>query len=242
MNSDVSRVAWAARLRLSEIAAVARLRLRDDIRAHIESDQLWLRGDHLDEELDSALQYLAPSRRFTVAHDGALTPDGHLLPTEQLPPGEWSLLDELIEPRAPVAALAGAAPAPVQLQLIRNCGEKTATWLLTPLRLLAAYAESAPEVRLRALSFAATADHALVQGTPLPPLPGKYLYEDAGLIIPCGWTWSPAVDATTVRAVLRLALDELALFSDDGAWLRIDQSAFVQARRSAIRLTARGTP
>jgi hypothetical protein len=112
-----------------------------------------------------------------------------------------------------------------------------------------AWGQSAPQVRLERLIFAASSDgRILVRGNPPPPLAGARYYERAGLAVPCGWGWPDWLDAGLVREALDLPEEDLALFSCDGTgewtgewtweWIPADQ--FVRATRSAVRLSAVG--
>jgi hypothetical protein len=89
------------------------------------------------------------------------------------------------------------------------------------------------------LRFAATSNRTLIAGNPLPPLDGTRLWERGGIIVPCGFDLSPPIDPATLRRALALSADDAALFQEDGNWELIPAGAFVPARRSAIRLTAR---
>ncbi|HTL31394.1 MAG TPA: hypothetical protein VL282_19325 [Tepidisphaeraceae bacterium] len=224
----------------SEANAVASLRLRDGILACRAGGRIWLRGEQLDDDLEQALHRLAPLGRYELKSNNALVPAGNLLPFGQLPDGPWIPLSELLQvPRTP-AALPARAPAPVALRIVRSTSERPASLLQTSVQEWSRYARSAPLVRLWPLQFAASAQHVLIRGTPLPPLPGLRYYESQGVAVPCGFGWSPAADVATLRRVLGLDHDDLALFDERGNWQRISALQFVQARRSAVRLTLRG--
>jgi hypothetical protein len=137
----------------------------------------------------------------------------------------------------PAAALPGMLATRLTLTVVRSGVERAATMLRATLQNWAAYAESAPTVRLGRLRFAATADEALIAGEPLPPIAGTRLWERGGVVVPCGYELAPAVDAATLRRVLNLSENELALFREDGGWELVPADAFVAARRSAVRMT-----
>jgi hypothetical protein len=232
---------WAARLPRSDAQAVALLRLAPGVRGCIVGQEIWLQGDSLDDAIQNLLRKLAPIQTFAVNNDRELIPLEHLLPVGRLPDGPWLPIDQLITVGHPTAALNGVSDSRVRIRLVRDDGERPATLLLTERATWAAYAETAPGVRLKLLRFAASANHVLIRGQPLPPLNGKHFYERSGLIVPCGYAWWPGVDPETLRRCLSLQADDLALLLEAGSWQLLVEACFVQARRSAIRLTMRAT-
>ncbi len=101
------------------------------------------------------------------------------------------------------------------------------------------YADTAPQARLARWTFAADAmGNIVIRGTPLPPLRGTQYVEANGIGALAGWTWSPSVDAVVVRTALRLEPGACALWQSDGGWQKIVADDWVQATRSAVRLTA----
>jgi hypothetical protein len=231
--------AWAVWLPRAHARAAAALRTRANVLASLVGDDVWLRGDAMDEALDAALQRVAPAARYTVTASAELIPQDHLLPVGRLAEAEWIPLARLLEVARPAAALPGQSTRPVPVQLVRSDRARPATYLLAALPDWARYADTAADARLRPLRFAATRDEALITGTPLPALPGVACWEASGIIAPAGWTWAPAVDAMTLRCVLSLGAGELALFRADGSWQLLRESSFVKAHRSAVRITTR---
>lgn len=229
---------WAARAPLSLISAAASLRLIPGVSACVVSDDLWLRGDDLNQSMVSALNRLAPTARFAVLSDGQLVPHGRELPQGRLPPdAAWTPLADLLQPKLVSAALPAVPIPPVQLRLERSYEALEATVLIASLRDLADYAHDAPAVRLNRLRFAADSTRALVWGEPLPPLPGERYTERSGIAAPCGFQWRPAIDPPSLRRLLSLAEGDLALLGTDGNWQQLPATAFVRASRSAIRFT-----
>ena len=232
---------WVARLGRDAAGAVAAtLRLRADVKGCFIDGELWLRGDSLDDALDAAIARLAPITRFTLTQDDELIRIGNLLPERKLPPARWQALSTLLNVDRPAAALPANLPPRVGLSVIRSSdAEHAASMLLVMLQSWSQYAESASAARLGRLAFAATRDRALIAGTPLPPLDGVRLWEHGeGIVVPCGFALSPAIDAATLRRALELVEGDVALFGEDGSWELIPAGAFVPARRSAVRLAA----
>ena len=245
---------WAVRLPRGDAPAVAAaLRLRADVRAAVDAHgggggggggDLWLRGDAMDDALDRVIRQLAPAARFSVSTAGSgeeLIPHGNVLPVGRLSGAlRWVPLHELFAVGRPAAAMPGQKPSAVRIAIVRSGTERPASMLRTSLATWAAYADTAPNVRLRALRFAATDGDVLIAGAPLPPLPGVRFWVEHDIAVPSGWTWSPAVDAATLRRALSLREHDVALFAADGSWQYVPAEGFVAARRSAVRRTAAG--
>jgi hypothetical protein len=240
-NNLVASAGWAVEVPEQEASAASVLRLRADVLACRAGGKLWLRGQAFDEPLEQALKRLAPAKHFRLESDGSLIPLGRLLPIARLPDGPWVPLKELVIASRPPAALPAQLSNRLSIQIIRSAHERPATLVRTSLKAWVAYAESAPLVRLKSLHFAASDDDALIRGTLLPPLQGIHYYEVGGLVVPCGFTWSPAIDAQTLREVLKLSDGDLALFDDTGRCQQLPATSFVRATRSAARLTLRGS-
>jgi hypothetical protein len=229
---------WAVQLPRSSARAAGALRLRPDVRVVEIGATLWLRGNNLDEALDVELRKLPGARRFTVNPDDTVTEIGRRLPADDLPTDPWLPLFEWLTPQPQPAALSGEVGDRVPLRLERTGAEHAATALLTTAGTFAAYASTAPAVRLRPLRFAAASDGRVVLwGSPLPPLPGRRFTDTDGVAVPCGFAWAPAVEPAMLCQLLQLGPGDLALFHEDASHERIDAASFARATRAAARAT-----
>jgi hypothetical protein len=229
----------AARIALPEAPAAAILRLRTDVRAAIVADTLWLRGDRVDAILDRLLDFIAPHDRYELEADNQLRPVGHRLPVGMLPAASWRPVAELFAPAWPVPTARTPLPDGIALRLVRSDREQPANALLTSSMALERWVSRAAAIRLAPLRFAATTSHVLVLGRPVPPIAGVRLYESSGIVVPCGWQIAPAVDPSSLRRLLNLTAEDLALFNETG-WQLVFANSIVGMSRSAVRLTMRG--
>lgn len=215
-----------------------RLSPRVEVCAQDDSDQVWLRGPALDDGLELQLRQLAGAQRFTVLPDGQLVPAGAVVPLGQLPGGLWQPLADWLQPILPALGWPGLPAQPVEWKLVRTTVFAEPSAVLVSLSPWREYAAIAPQVRLDRWTFAAdAAGRVLVRGAPLPPLPGLQFVDLAGLLVPAGWMWSPAVEPDVVRELLQLRSDDDALFHSDGTWEQIRAGDWVRATRSAARAT-----
>lgn len=229
---------FAIRLPKECAAHLGPLRRWSAFEACEEEDAIWLRAANLTVEQWEYCRRLPGADRYEVLPDRQLLPAGALVPRGFLPGGPWEALAVRLKLELPPAESAFAVPPRAALRLVRSSEPRAASWLLTTMREWGAYVETAPQVRLDRWTFAVDATGSVVvRGAPLPPLPGVQCVEQAGIGVPSGWTWSPAVDAAVVRAVLRLDEGNCALWLSDGAWQKIEAGDWVRATRSAVRLT-----
>jgi len=77
----------------------------------------------------------------------------------------------------------------------------------------------------------------LVQGEPLPPLPGRRFVVQGNVAVPAGFSWQPAVSPAVLARLLGAREDELALLYEDGTYCRLLAEQFVAATRAAVRAT-----
>jgi hypothetical protein len=233
-------MSWALRLDIAWGEAAAALRQRAGVAGCLVDDELWLRGEAMDEGLERALRKTG-GERFTIGEGGrTLTRVDELIPCGRLPDEPWVALATLLEVAAPTAALSGLTQDRLELRLVRGGAERLANVLITTLAEWVEFAMSAAEVRLRPLRFAATQDgRCLIHGTPLPPIAGTRFVELAGVALPCGFELEPPVGGAVVASAIGLEPGDVAAFDESGAYERVPAGAFVRARRSAARLTAR---
>src|SRR5690606_22788649 len=107
---------------------------------------------------------------------------------------QWVPLRQWFGVRLPAHAYAAENRRRVRLRLVRGGPPSEATVLLTTPDHWRSYACHAPQIRLQGLRWAASPSEVIVQGTPLPPLPGVRLVDREGVAVPVGWIWAPPVD------------------------------------------------
>ncbi len=238
---------WICKLQRDSWLAAARLRLLPGIRAALTDEYVWLRGEQMSDQLDLELRKLG-GERFTLAADGMLTLLGQRVPIGSLEDlisspdhGSWREPADLFQPTPQPAAMPGRKPVAISLSIVRGGPERTANILSTTFLAWSAWAQGASNVRLRQLSFAANSEGlVVVRGSPLPPVSGELWVEEESVAVRCGFECQPCLQYRIIARVLGLEAGELAFLHESGDCEVIEGSAFVQARRSAVRLTAAG--
>ncbi len=215
------------------------LRRLSGVDAHQTPDgAIWLRGLPDDPNTIRLLRTLLGCRVYRPLPDGQLVPYGAAVPLGRIPVGEWRPLAEFLVVVPPAKRYAGHPPQPAALRLVRSPLPRPTEVLMLTVEAWAAYTRTAPQVRLRPLTFAASHESVLVVGSPLPPISGEHFTLCEGIAVPAGYAWRPAVDAGVLRHKLGLEEGDLAVFSLQGRCAIVRADAFVGASRSAAHLTA----
>jgi MoxR-vWA-beta-propeller ternary system domain bpX2 len=229
---------WAACLSDARADDFAALRLFPAVEVAVVGGVWWLRGEKLDQDLQRELKKIPRLVVFEILVSQRLRLVASRIPDRTLPPAVWRPVKEAVAVTLPIAALAGEARQKIQVTLVRTAAEQAAAALQVGLDAWAQYATEAPTVRLRPLRFAAMEERqVLILGHPLPGISGKGYAESSGIFVPCGFTWSPRVDAAVLRQLLNLKETDIALLAEDNTHQVIHAEQFVPASRSATRNT-----
>jgi hypothetical protein len=233
-----SNIAWVIRFRSNETRYLYDLRRASGLHILADREFLWLRGDSSDASLARRIQSIPGAEWFAIGSDEQLTRRDETVPCERLPVGRWMPLLDWLDLKLPTAGFAPRVQERVMLKLVRSNQLAEANCLQTNWQVWHDYALTAPQIRLNQLGFAVSIEaKVLIRGKPVPPIPGQRFSESDGVIVPVGWRFEPDIEPLAVRQVLELDDSEMALFSQDGSYERLPESAFVQATRSAVRLT-----
>ena len=231
--------AWALKIPRDDVGVLGPLRRVEGAEACESDASIWVRGRRSDDALDLRLRAVPGAQRYHVLADGQLIETDARVPWGRLPEGPWRPLHRWLGVTLAQARLGGRIERRIELRLVRSTVERAVSLIETTIDLWHRWAAEAPELRLKSLRFAAAADgRVLVQGEPLPPLPGTRYAVSDGIAVPAGWSWAPAIDATIVRQVLELESNQTVLLRTEGPWEIVDEGSFVRARRSAARQTA----
>lgn len=249
-HADIAQTATVAGL-----AALGNLRRFPELQAACEESLdehgaavrfWWVRGGRLTTELDSQLRTLPVGERFDIAPNGQLIPHGCHLPVAQLPALNWQPIVNVLQPELPATSFAGQIERRAGVRLVRGLPQFGTTQLpepnvmTLPFSQLAAWAHTAPLIRLQQLKFAVcrrgTDFEAVVQGEPLPSIAGRRWFANQELAVPLGWRWSPAIPAQILVQQFEQQPGDLLLWDETGLE-RVPASEFVLCSRGAIVAT-----
>lgn len=219
-------------------AALGAVRGISGLKAAEVEDLVWLRGIFELEKPDPLIAGLPALSVYTLDGDGLLFPAGKPTPVAKLPVLDWQPIKLFLPVTMPVSAMPASIPRQLELRLGRSAVEHEPFALLCTLPDWKAYADKAPETRLRPLRFAVSAEgQVLVFGQPLPNVAGRHYWAQGQLLLPAGFDFDPPTLAELLPEKLGVS-DAFILFSADAIWELISLSSFQLARRSAVCLTS----
>lgn len=230
--------AWAIQLRSAELEPIAAFWHVPGVEALQQADRVWLRGQILDDDVQRRLSCLPCDGRYEVLSDGSLRATGRRLPHGRLPAGTWRPLHQFLTITLPPASIPALQHSSVDVRLVPSIESAEPDVLLTDLNTWVQYANSAPQVRLKCCQFAVANDgRVLVCGTPLPPIVGTRAVARSGLVVPCGWSWAPAVEAELLATAWGVTAGDLWLMWPGQPIERIPSEQLVAASRAAVQQT-----
>ena len=235
---DLVKHQWVVTLPTAEAAALGTLRLWPGLELAQLGETLWLRGGTLTQELRAALRPLPGLVGWKVMETRLCRWDKQV-PEAILPQLTWRPLSEMLTVSLPATSAAGLLMNRTPLKLTRSAQEQSANVLLTNWETWTTWALTAPAIRVEKLRFAVEArGQAVIWGSPLPPLDGRFFSEQQGVAILCGWACEPALPAPLLREWLGLSSGDLALLEPEGPHHLIHSEQLVAASRPNIRATA----
>lgn len=198
----------------------------------------WIRGNTAGVEIERIFKTLPFTSIFHIVSENLLIKIGDKVPSGMLPPMAWISFNRWLRIEFPSAALAAETFPTLELKLVRSADEKVPSVLLTRLEEWQKFISTASQIRISPLRFASNGGGEIViQGNPLPSLPGKRFYTEGQIAIPLGFTWHPAVSATVFTSIMNAGKGVLVLWENEQVLREIKAEQFVPASRSAVRMT-----
>jgi hypothetical protein len=234
--------AWAICVAREDAAALAALRLQRGIEVAEAPEGTWLRGQGGDDALTAMLAALPATGRYEwYPQKNRLRRLNERLSATPLPDLNWQPLREWAAVEAPLTALPASRPEAVTPTLIRSEREQEPSVILTGLAEWEAFVQTAAQVRLDRLQFAAAADgQVVIRGTPLPPVTGRrYVLHEGSVAAPAGFGWTPDVSAKVLKKLFNVSPGALVMWNDDGTITSLPEEQFIPATRRAMLATRR---
>lgn len=222
---------------------LGQLRSQTGIEIGVDSDHIWMRIDETNSHLREAiLRCLPDAREFEPTAEDLLVQSGYRLPSEKVPALEWITIQQAIPVAAPLAHYPASRVSRVPLSFCRHSEFHPGNGLLTSLAQLKIWSQRVPETLFAGCNYAVNGNAmAIVLGEQLPAVDGVYLVERDRLIIPAGWSWSPAFQPLELHRLLTDDKRDYLFFQPEEMpdCFRIPEDHFVPLTRSSLQATSR---
>jgi hypothetical protein len=222
-------------------AALGNVRSIAGLKVGIQFEKIWLRGIPAKGETDLRIRQLPAMERYVLKADDQLFQIGKTTPVAYLPRLQWQEIKQYIPLELPVAAYAGRSTEVMDVKLVPSGREENPVALRCRLEHLQVWAETAAEVRIRALRLAGDLEgNVWVMGHPLPSIPGTGFWSCQGLLLPAGMALEFPILAPILLDQYNPGKDSLVVVQGRGeeiACENIPLDLFVAATRSGIRLS-----
>lgn len=221
-----------------DLEALGRVRCWPQALAARCEGEVWLRGIFAQERPPKEIRQLPARQTYLLGAGELLFPEGGLTPVGNLPQLHWQPLTVFLPVELPMSALPGEVSGRIPLQVLPSGRAEKGAALLTEWPNWAAWTETAPLARLGCLQFAASAPgQVLVLGNILPAIPGREYWARESILLPAGFDFEFSSTWELVQKKYNSANDVILLFDENGRMDKISRKHFVQATRSAVRLT-----
>jgi hypothetical protein len=224
------------KLLLADKETLGTIRTHETLQVALDGEFIWLWS--IESKADIKLLHLPAICTYELDEQGNLFPPGKLTPVVRLKKLSWVPISEFIQVALPTSAMPGQLSRKYRIKLVPSGKVMPGEALLTSLPVWKRYADTAPEVRLKALRFALSANgRALIMGTPLPSIPGKEYWLQDSLLLPAGYDVEIPLISGLIAKKINPENDSFLLFHEDSRWEKISKPYFVPATRSAVRLS-----
>ncbi|MFL5730611.1 MAG: hypothetical protein ACJ75J_14080 [Cytophagaceae bacterium] len=225
-------------LSVRDLDSLGSVRCVPRLSAALDGEQIWLRGIRPAEYADLKFRRIPAVNTYSLDDDDYLFAPGETTPVAKLQELTWTSMSDFIPVTLPVSAMPGVQEEKYQVRLIPSEHVERASCLKTDLNTWKTYAATAPEVRLQDLRFAVSEKkQVLIMGWPLPSVPGIEYYGKNDILIPCGYNFEMNMIWDLLPSLLNPAKDMILLIDSHSEWQKIPLDCFVNATRSAVRLT-----
>lgn len=231
MKEKILLVAWQHKHSLGAVRCLPGLQVAAG------ENGIWIKCGGVPAAYHTQLLQLPAQKTYVMDDAGRLFYEGASTPVDVLKGVSWQPINQFIPVEVPVAAMPATLKKQALLKIVPSGNEREADAILTTLATWKQFAVEAPLARLQPLKFAVAEDGAVfVWGRPLPAIPGKPLWLQHNLAIPCGFDVEWPLLAPSIAEKMG-AKKHVILFKEDSTYETIAHEFFVPATRSAVRMT-----
>lgn len=224
-NDAGNKLEYWLSLNIAHKAVTYKLRKLAYLKMAIDKNLVWIRG-FTQADIESASILSIPSIRRYYLKGTHLIPYGKNLPDMIEPSLLWSPIHRGLKISLPKENFNYfGMDQTYSISLVPSEVMKPINATLVDLETLGNYIHSAPNIRLKNLQWTIlNKDKALIIGTPILPIQGQDLYQEACFLLPAGWK----LKYDNMASVYKEALGESIEF-----WYLIDKDSQISKLRKA---------
>ncbi|MEN2398607.1 hypothetical protein GKZ90_0002355 [Flavobacterium sp. MC2016-06] len=210
----------------------------DTVKAAFDEQTVWLK-DFLPEQLNSIEIQQIPFHIVYELKANLLFKKGSLLPSKKLPSGLlWTPIMRAFPVKLPkFNHNYFGIDQTLQIQLKPSETAHQSHALLTDYKEMKAYIETAPDFRLKPLTWVVLDQNILVIGNPLLPIKGETYWFKNDFLLPAGYDLEWSVLSKTIQQNLNPFSEEILIWNKDNSCIKIAKNKMKQLSISSFRLT-----
>lgn len=218
--------------------------LAEDVLVASDTHHVWARFNARSQHLMQQARAM-PVERFVLV-DRWLMREGGRVAVAELPELDWQPIKKVIQFQFPWIGEAGrlANVQSLTWQLTRGGIETPSAAAIIEWNTLVQWVDTAPQWRLDKLRYCISQQagqcHALVLGTPVPPIQSQYLVAKQHVLIPAGMHWLPELEPSLVQQSFDVQSGQWLLWRATDDWCLIDDEMLVPLSRASVRTCAAG--
>ena len=217
---------------------LAPLRKWSNLKVAFDKDQIWVSNfDHY--QIESIDVKSVPYKTIFYRKDSKLFLLNSLLPDRNEPSFLWTPIERAfpLEIKNANYNYFGIEEK-VTIKLVRDEVEREAEVLLTDISTLENYLNSAPEIRLKNLTWVVIGtSEVLIFGKPLLPINGTVFWKNQDAIIPVGYNFELSILSETINKKINANKSAWVIWFKDATYFSLEKSQLMPLSLSSFRKT-----
>jgi len=237
MGENVTeRIVYYLKIDKAHKEQLGSIRHWDNLKLAVDKGFVWVK-DFTEQQIHSTEIQQLPFKEIFFVSEQKLFPFGKRLPIGKAPSFLWTPIAKALKVELPL-------PNPnffgleekVETRLIPNEEERKGIALLSSLKHLQSYTETAAAIRLKKLSWVLLdTDKVLILGTPLLPLPGTVFWMENKFLIPLGFHLELPILSQFINKKINPNSENWVLWSETGTYSLIPQDALQTLSLGSVR-------
>jgi MoxR-vWA-beta-propeller ternary system domain bpX2 len=231
-------IAYYLHILASNKAHLGAIRHWQNLKIAFDGNNIWVK-DFTAKQLEAREVRTIPNKRLYYAQQGKLFPINSLLPNRNVPSLLWMGIERGLPVQLPALNLHYfGIQEKIAFKLVRNDAEKDAFAMVTSLKILGNYIETAPAIRLQTLKWAILSDeNCMILGKPVLPIQGEILWKKKHFLVPAGHDFELPVLEEKMDQLLNPTGQYWVVWDAEGNYYLLDKKTPNQLSISSFRIS-----